>query len=97
MMSRYGTAVIAARINAATPITGGMIEPPDDAAASIPPAKTLENPRLTIIGIVKTPVDKTLTTGPPVIVPNIAELTIAAWAGPPRSPRVQRKASLIKV
>ena len=28
-------------------MTGGMIEPPDDAAASIPPANVLENPRVT--------------------------------------------------
>ena len=59
-------------------MTGGMIDPPEDAAASTPPAKTLLKPRLTIIGIVSTPVDNTLTTGPPVIVPNMAELTIAA-------------------
>ena len=32
-----------------------------------------------------------------VMVPNMAELTIAAWAGPPRMVRVQRKASLISV
>ena len=57
---------------------GGIIAPPDEAAASTPPANTLENPRFIIIGIVKTPVDKTLTTGPPVIVPNIADDTIAA-------------------
>ena len=50
-----------------------------------------------IIGIVNTPVDRTLTIGPPVIVPNIAELTIAACAGPPRNLRVQRKASLMSV
>ena len=65
-------------IKAATPIIGGIIAPPDEAAASTPPANTLENPRFIIIGIVKTPVDKTLTTGPPVIVPNIADDTIAA-------------------
>ena len=84
-------------MKAATPITGGIIEPPDEAAASMPPANTREKPRLIIIGIVRTPVDRTLTTGPPVIVPNIAELTIAACAGPPRNLRVQRKASLISV
>ena len=50
-----------------------------------------------IIGIVNTPVDRTLTIGPPVIVQNIAELTIAACAGPPRNLRVQRKPSLISV
>jgi len=56
----------------------------------------LENPRFIIIGIVSTPVDNTLTTGPPEIVPNIADDIMAAWAGPPRSFRVHRKASFIK-
>ena len=82
-------------MNAATPITGGMIEPPEEAAASTPPAKTREKPDFIIIGIVRTPVERTFVTGPPVIVPNIADDTIAAWAGPPRKLRVQRKASLI--
>ena len=93
--SRYGTAVRAASTKAATPITGGIIEPPDDAAASIPPANTFEKPRFIIMGMVKTPVDSTLTTGPPEIVPNIADETIAACAGPPRNLRVHRNASLI--
>ena len=65
-------------IKAATPIIGGIIEPPDEAAASTPPANTREKPRLSIIGMVRTPVERTLTTGPPVIVPNIAEDTTAA-------------------
>ena len=82
-------------MKAATPITGGMIEPPEEAAASMPPANTLEKPRLIIIGMVSTPVDKTLTIGPPDMVPNMADDTIAAWAGPPASLRVQRKATLI--
>ena len=55
-----------------------MIDPPEDAAASTPPAKTFENPRFNIIGIVRTPVDRTFTTGPPVIVPNMADDTMAA-------------------
>ena len=76
-------------------MTGGMIDPPEEAAASTPPAKTFENPRLIIIGMVSTPVDSTLTTGPPEIVPKSAEDTMAAWAGPPRRLRVQRKAILI--
>jgi len=57
---------------------GGIICPPLEAAASTPPANIFEKPLLTIIGIVKTPVARTLTTGPPEIVPNSAELTIAA-------------------
>ena len=91
----YGTAVSAAKTKAATPITGGMIEPPDDAAASTPPAKVLLKPRFNIIGMVNTPVDSTFTIGPPEMVPNIADDTTAACAGPPRKLRVQRKASLI--
>lgn len=63
------------------------MDPPEDAAASTPPANTFENPRFSIIGIVRTPVDRTLTTGPPVIVPNIADETTAAWASPPRHVR----------
>lgn len=73
-----------------------MICPPDDAAASTPPANTRLKPRFRIIGIVSTPVDRTLTTGPPEIVPNIAELTIAAFAGPPRKLRIHKNAILIK-
>ena len=71
------------------------MDPPDEAAASTPPAKTLEKPRLSIIGIVRTPVDNTFTIGPPEMVPNIADETTAACAGPPLSLRVQRKANLI--
>ena len=93
--SRYGTTVMAESTKAATPITGGMIWPPEDAAASTPPAKGRLNPRRSIIGMVSTPVDSTLTTGPPEMVPNMAELTMAAWAGPPRSRRVATNASLI--
>ena len=77
-------------------MTGGIICPPEEAAASTPPAKARPKPLFIIIGIVRTPVERTLTTGPPDIVPNIAELTMAAWAGPPLSLRVNRNASLIK-
>ena len=45
--------------------------------------------------MVSTPVDSTLTTGPPEIVPNRDDDTIAACAGPPRIRRVTRTASLI--
>ena len=82
-------------MNAATPMIGGMIDPPEEAAASTPPANTFEKPRFNIIGMVRTPVDNTLTTGPPVMVPNMAEDTTAACAGPPRRFRVSEKASLI--
>ena len=47
------------------------------------------------MGIVSAPVDKTFTIGPPEIVPNIAELTMAAWAGPPLRCLVHRKAIFI--
>ena len=46
------------------------------------PKSTRENPRCIIIGMVSTPVERTLTMGPPEMVPNMAEDTIAAWAGP---------------
>ena len=82
-------------MKAATPIIGGIIAPPEDAAASTPPAKTFENPLFIIIGMVSTPVDSTFTTGPPVIVPNIAEETMAACAGPPLKFLVNKNASLI--
>ena len=76
-------------------MTGGIIEPPEDAAASTPPANVFEKPRFSIMGIVKTPVDRTFTIGPPEIVPNIADETTAACAGPPRKFRVKRKATFI--
>ena len=95
MTSLYGTTVIADKINAATPITGGIICPPEEAAASTPPENTFAKPLLSIMGIVRAPVDKTFTIGPPEIVPNIAELTMAAWAGPPLRCLVHRKAILI--
>ena len=76
-------------------MTGGMICPPEDAAASTPPANCGEKPLRCIIGMVSRPVDSTFVTGPPVIVPNMADDTIAAWAGPPRSLRVLITASLI--
>lgn len=76
-------------------MTGGMICPPEDAAASTPPAKVREKPRFSIIGMVRTPVDSTLVTGPPDMVPNSADDTMAAWAGPPRRRRVHRKATLM--
>jgi hypothetical protein len=48
------------------------------------------------MGIVSTPVDNTLTTGPPDIVPNKLDDRIAAWAGPPRIFLVKLKASLMR-
>ena len=59
-----------------------------DAAASMPPEKRGEKPRDLINGIVKVPVPTTLAAADPEKVPNIAEDTIAACAGPPRNLRV---------
>ena len=67
-----------------------------DAAASTPPANAGLNPVFIIIGIVSVPVPNTLTTGPPEIVPNVADPTIAACAGPPRNLRVMIIANFIR-
>ena len=83
--------------NATAPITGGMIWPPLDAAASTPPAKRALKPIFLMIGIVKTPVDTTLATAAPDIEPNIAELITAACAGPPGSLPVEAKAILRRI
>ena len=45
-------------------------------------------------GMVKTPVETTLATAAPDIVPKSAEPTIAAWAGPPANRPVAAKAIL---
>ena len=39
-ISRYGTSMVSAMMNATAPITGGMICPPMLAVASTPPAKS---------------------------------------------------------
>ncbi len=71
-------------MKAAAPITGGMIWPPDEAAASTAPAKAGRRPARFMIGIVKVPVDTTLATALPDTVPIIALQKIATFAGPPR-------------
>ena len=74
-------------------MTGGMICPPDEAAASIPPAKVLWNPRFSIIGMVSTPVESTLTAPPYTTALRegeglaateawAAEHSVGRWAGP---------------
>ena len=68
---------------ATAPITGGINCPPEEAAASTPPAKELLNPRALIIGIVNTPVPTTLAVTAPEIVPKNPLAAIAACAGPP--------------
>ena len=70
---------------ATAPMTGGMIWPPVEAAASTPPAKRGLKPTRLMTGMVKTPVDTTLATAAPDIVPKRAEPTTAACAGPPAS------------
>ena len=81
--------VTSAITKATAPITGGMNCPPDDAAASTPPAKELLKPRSLIIGIVKTPVPTTFAETLPEMVPKKPLAAIAAWAGPPRKPPVR--------
>ena len=73
-------------------MTGGVICPPVEAAASIPPANLGEKPRDFISGMVKVPVPTTLAAADPENVPNIADDTTAACAGPPRSRRVATSA-----
>ena len=83
--------------NATAPITGGMICPPVDAAASTAPANLGRKPVRLIIGMVKTPVVTTLATAAPFMVPKLALPMIAACAGPPRSGPVTAKANLSSV
>ncbi|MEZ5741824.1 MAG: hypothetical protein R3E68_21900 [Burkholderiaceae bacterium] len=78
-------------------MTGGMICPPVDAAASTAPAKVPEKPRFLIIGIVNAPVPTTLAATLPDIVPKTALAVIAAWAGPPREPPASANAILIRL
>ena len=76
-------------------MTGGMICPPVDAAASIAPAVAGLKPRRMIIGMVKAPVPTTLATTLPDMLPNRAEETMAACPTPPRVRPVRAKAILI--
>src|SRR5690606_2369280 len=70
--------------NAAAPITGGMICPLTEEAASIAPALTPEMPVRFISGIVKIPVETTFDTDEPDTTPFSADDTTATLAGPPR-------------
>ena len=97
MTKRYETPAMSAITRAAAPMIGGMIWPPLDAVASIPPAKAGLKPRCLISGIVKVPVPTMLATVLPDIVPNRLEATMAAWAGPPRVRRVARKENFSRV
>ena len=85
MTSKYVIPIISAIIKAAAPIIGGIICPFTDAATSIAPAFTAENPVLFITGIVKVPVVTTFAIEEPEIIPVRPEARIAAFAGPPRN------------
>ncbi len=76
-------------------MTGGMICPPVEAAASTAPAKEPGNPRFLIRGMVTAPVPTTFDTTLPDDMPKTLEAIIAAWAGPPRVPPVARSAMRI--
>jgi hypothetical protein len=70
--------VMSAMRKATTPITGGMICPPVEAAASTPPAKLGLKPIFLDDGMVNTPVETTLATAVPESEPNRAEAATAA-------------------
>ena len=70
-------------MNAAAPMTGGIICPPVDATASTAPAKCGSYPTLFMRGIVNMPVVQTFATDEPETVPIRPELTTATFAGPP--------------
>ena len=76
---------------------GGIICPPEEAVASIPPAKVGEKPLFLIIGIVNVPVPTIFATTLPDIVPNIELAKIAACAGPPLVLLVRIKANFKSV
>ena len=63
---------------------GGMIWPPVDAMASMPPAWWGLKPIFFIIGMVNAPDATTLATDEPEMEPKSAELIVAILAGPPR-------------
>ena len=77
-------------------MTGGMICPPVEAAASTAPANAGRNPDRLTTGIVITPVETTLETAAPLSVPKSAELATAACAAPPTRPPVRRLATFSK-
>jgi len=83
-------------MNAAAPITGGMICPIVDAEASTPAAKCAGYPVRFIRGIVNDPVVTVLATELPEIMPKNVLETTAAFAGPPRAHPVRAKAMSVK-
>src|SRR5690606_11956120 len=73
-----------AMMNATAPMTGGISCPPVDATASIAAAECGLYPALRMRGMVITPVDRTLETALPEIVPKRLEAMIEIFAEPPR-------------
>src|SRR5688500_8728992 len=84
MISEYGMPTYSTMRNAAAPMTGGMIWPLIDEAASMAPALTPEYPVRFINGMVKMPPETTFDTDEPETTPFSAEDTTATLAGPPR-------------
>ena len=70
-------------MNAAEPITGGVICPPREEAASVAPARAAGIPVFFIRGMVITPVVATLDVEEPESIANIEDATTAIFAGPP--------------
>src|SRR4030095_387089 len=84
MSSEYGIPTYSTIRKAAAPITGGMICPLMEDAASIAPAFTPEYPVRFIRGMVKIPPETTLETDEPDTNPLSADDTTATLAGPTR-------------
>jgi hypothetical protein len=82
--SMYGSCVYSAIRNAPAPMIGGMICPPVDAAASMPPASSGLYPSFFMSGMVKAPDVTTFAIALPEMDPMKPDATTAALAGPPR-------------
>ena len=68
-MAAYEMPVKSAMMNATAPMTGGSMEPPVEAAASMAAARSGDKPSLFMIGILTGPVVATSATGLPEIEP----------------------------
>ena len=77
-------------------MTGGINWPPQDETASIAPATWARYPACFMRGIVTTPVETTLPTVLPEIVPNSEDATIEILAGPPRNFPIRTEAISVK-